>query len=299
MRQWLKDHPVLAYVVLAYAITWLCWIPTLLVAQSQGYLLPFADNYARLAREGFDGPGHITAAIVFFLAVYGPLAAGFVVTWQTLGRDGLAAWLRRITRWRVPPRWYGIVVLINLILLAVPLLIGVITRLMPVAEMRFPPIGFLALMFLVQILTSGLGEEPGWRGYLFPVLQDRLGSEKAVWRLGLIWAVWHYPFTLFFTLATAGDVPPAGLALTAVLGLAGNTISLIGMTYLYAWLYNRTGSVFLAILFHALNNVVPLVVAGGLHPSLSLALAVMPWVLVLFLERVYGKAWFVAQTDET
>lgn len=294
MRQWIKEHPVLAYVVLAYAITWLCWIPSLLIAQEQGYLLPFAANYAQLGKEGFSSPGHKAVSAVFFLAVYGPLVSGLLVTLVTQGREGLASWLRRIVRWRVKFKWYGIVFLINLILLVFPLLIGVLTRLMPLREIRFASVGYLALIFLVQILTSGLGEEPGWRGFLWPLLQERLGSEKAVWRLGLIWAVWHYPFTIFFTLSSATGVPAAGLVLMVVLSLAGNTISLIGMTYLYAWMYNHTESVFLAILFHALNNVVPLVLLGGLHPSLGLALAVAPWVLVFVLEKIYGKAWLAA-----
>jgi hypothetical protein len=107
-------------------------------------------------------------------------------------------------------------------------------------------------------------------------------------RLSLIWAVWHYPFAILFTFSSATDVPAAGLALTVGLGLAGNTISSISMTYLYAWIYIHTESVFLAILLHALYNVVPLVLGVGLHPLLGLAQAAVPWGLVFVLVKVYG-----------
>jgi len=41
-------------------------------------------------------------------------------------------------------------------------------------------------LFLQQVLTSGLGEEPGWRGFLLPYLQLRHSGGKAIWLLGII-----------------------------------------------------------------------------------------------------------------
>jgi len=66
----------------------------------------------------------------------------------------------------------------------------------------------------------------------------------------------------------------------------------VGMTYLYAWLYNNTGSVFLAILFHGLSNFLPAVLLAGAAPGLTVMTAVMPWMVVFILEKVYGKEKF-------
>ena len=153
-------------------------------------------------------------------------------------------------------------------------------------------VSYLLPMLLVQILTSGLGEEPGWRGYLLPKLQTRFTVEKAIWLVGLIWAVWHYPFTIYYTLSGMTNVPVAGMVFTIITSLAGQTVSLIGMTYIYAWLYNNTQSVFVAILFHALGNVMTAVFSTDIQPLVSLMIAAMPWVIVFVLEKVYGKTRF-------
>ncbi len=38
-----------------------------------------------------------------------------------------------------------------------------------------------------------LGEELGWRGFLFPALGDRWGERRALALTGLVWGVWHAP----------------------------------------------------------------------------------------------------------
>jgi membrane protease YdiL (CAAX protease family) len=74
--------------------------------------------------------------------------------------------------------------------------------------------------------------------------------------------------------------------------LAGFTISIIGMTYLHVWLYNNTGSVLLAIIFHAFNNAFPTILAIEGAPQVATLAGLMPWVLVIYLERRLGKDQF-------
>ncbi|MGH8840716.1 MAG: hypothetical protein ACRDVO_15885, partial [Jiangellaceae bacterium] len=72
LRRWVQRHPVIAFVALAYTLSWLTWLPVLL---------------------GFGG----AAAVV--VGGLGPLVAALVVTRYT--GDSVRAWARPIARWRV------------------------------------------------------------------------------------------------------------------------------------------------------------------------------------------------------
>ena len=41
-----------------------------------------------------------------------------------------------------------------------------------------------------------LGEEIGWRGYLYPVLRERFSLLQTHLLVGLIWSLWHLPINL-------------------------------------------------------------------------------------------------------
>jgi uncharacterized protein len=122
-------------------------------------------------------------------------------------------------------------------------------------------------ILLLQLLTSGLGEEPGWRGYLLPRLQERFSPVRSVWLLGLAWAVWHYPLTAIYALSgVPADAPAPVGVVTVVIALLSQTIGMIGISYVYVWLFNRTRSIFLMIVFHALTNALPFLVPPALGP---------------------------------
>ena len=295
-RSWIARHPVAAYLLLACGITWLCWMPALAVATRHGYLLPTIDHFVEFVKSGFTDQTHVLVVTIFTLAVYGPLMAALIVTRATSGATGVAALWHRITRWRVAWRWYLIVVLISMALAIVPFLLITATGLAGFDRsglMALAP--FIAPLLLWQLLTSGLGEEPGWRGLLLQRLQARFGGEKHVWLLGLAWAAWHYPFTAWYTASSMVGMPASTMIVPIVLALAGHTMSLIGLTYIYVWLINRTGSVFLAILFHALANVANAVMLAAIarpEPPITLMVAFMPWLVVIVMTRVLGKDRF-------
>jgi uncharacterized protein len=174
-----------------------------------------------------------------------------------------------------------------------PVLVGAISGLVILRpDGIFPPVLLILGLFLYQLLTSGLGEEPGWRAYLLPRLQAGYGREKAVWWSGLVWAVWHFPFTIYYTLQGAPDLPLAAQLSLVIPALLGQTMSLIGMVYIYSWLINGAQSVLIAIVFHALGNTLNSV-AGAMvvaNPIVSLGIGAMPWLIVLVLERSSKKA---------
>jgi membrane protease YdiL (CAAX protease family) len=113
----------------------------------------------------------------------------------------------------------------------------------------------------VVILFGGGLEEPGWREYLLPALQETYSPLTAGLLVGVVWAGWHLP--LVFIPVTIRNTLPLGLYL----------LQLVELSILLTWLTNRTdGSVLPAILLHAGGNVLlNYYPSGGLrvrrHPS--------------------------------
>ena len=154
---------------------------------------------------------------------------------------------------------------------------------------------FYVLLFVFQLLTSGLGEEVGWRGYLLPKLFERFKSNKAIWVSGLVWAIWHYPFVIFLFSSSMSDLSLAEKVPAILVSLAGFTMTIIGQGFIYAWLLKQTQSVFIAILYHAMGNTLATIfgvetLAAG---PLVLLPALFPWVIVFILEKRFGKESFL------
>jgi membrane protease YdiL (CAAX protease family) len=107
--------------------------------------------------------------------------------------------------------------------------------------------------WLVTLLTGsvlyGLGEEPGWRGWLQPRLQETNSPFVATLILAPIWAAWHAPFFAYrFDFGGAGTV-------------VGFFIALLAGAFWMAFLYNGTLSVKLVAGWHVLWNVANLALA--------------------------------------
>lgn len=286
-----QQKSIFLFIIIAFGITWLCWIPALAGSARQGFDLPMVNNFANQTDRSMLTSQQRLLTGMFNFAVYGPLVAALALTLWEAGKAGLMDLLKRVVKFRVSLKWYGVVIGLALFIPLVPWLLSQLTGQPQTGGFAwsFP---LIAVLFLRQVLTSGLGEEPGWRGYLLPRLQAAYGSGKAVWILGIIWAVWHYPITIFDTLSNMTEVPLPAMVITLLVALAGQTISLIGMTYLYVWIYNATGSVWLAILFHALSNTIPAVLLAGISPTFSILMAAIPWLVVFVLEKVLGKESF-------
>jgi membrane protease YdiL (CAAX protease family) len=120
---------------------------------------------------------------------------------------------------------------------------------LPILSPNTPPFSG-PLQFIINIVILFLivgiinGEELAWRGFALPRLQARYSALTSSLILGLLWTLFHLP--LFFTVTGSSQ---ADWSFTSF------TISTLGMTVLYTWLFNHTrGSVLLAYLLHAAAN---------------------------------------------
>ena len=234
----LARYPLAAYFALAYGLSWLILVPAGLG------LIP----------ESAGG-------ILSWVAPFGPAAAAFVVTALTGGRAGARQLLRRLVQWRVGLGWY------LLIIFGIP----AIAVLGAFAIMGAVPLGDLARNWrviltpylptvLYILIFTGLGEEPGWRGFALPRLQHRHGPLVGTAVLAVAWALWHLPNLLF------GGYTGLSYALWLALTIAS--------AFIYTWVYNHTGgSVLIAALLHgAINGSSGFLGPRGLLPGFDDAL---------------------------
>ena len=228
----IRRHPLIAFFALANGMSWLAWLPYVLSQNGLG-LLPFAFP-ALLGTTQLAGvlPG----------AYLGPVTAAFLVTALTEGRPGLRAWRGRLLRLRVDWRWWvGVAVLVPLSILAATFALTdawtAFRVVSPVVLIAYPP------MLLLQVVTTALAEEPGWRDFALPRLQGRHGPLLGTVILGLLWGVWHLP--LFLT--EWGGFPQAAWYQPLLF-----VVSCVPLSIVMTWVFNRTGqSVPLIMLLHA------------------------------------------------
>lgn len=110
---------------------------------------------------------------------------------------------------------------------------------------------FLGIPLFATVGVGGgvartLGEEIGWRGFLFPRLAQKTGFTWGCLITGCIWSAWHYPVLLFADY-NAGTSP--GYALTCF------TLMVIAASFIWGWLRLKSGSVWTSAILHAGHNV--------------------------------------------
>ena len=126
---------------------------------------------------------------LFFLCVYSPAVAAFIIVARHGGHRGVKNFLSRLFLWRCQLAWYLFLIIgIPLIFYAGSALNGNLFR-EPFPFSSFGPL-LTALLFAV---IKGPVEEFGWRGLALPLLQRRFTPLWAGLILGFIWGVWHLP----------------------------------------------------------------------------------------------------------
>ncbi len=126
---------------------------------------------------------------LFYLAVYSPAIAAFILVARTGGISGLQRFLRRVLLWRCSAAWYAFLII------GIPLIfiIGSTIR----GNLYIEPFPFSSIQSLFTALLlaaiKGPVEEFGWRGLALPLLQRKLAPLWAGLILGVIWGLWHLP----------------------------------------------------------------------------------------------------------
>jgi membrane protease YdiL (CAAX protease family) len=260
-----RRHPVATYVVLAYVVSWSCWLP--LVATGS------------IVRQGDGWPTELPGLV-------GPFVAALVTLSLTGGRAALADWVARMVRFAVPVWCYLLIAGTFLLGLGAALVRpGSLDRHGLAAYTGAPDVG-LALTFLLALVVNGFGEEAGWRGYLVDRLLPRHGLLRTAGLVAVVWAGWHLP--LFLVLDSF-----RGLGYAVV----GWAIGLYAGSVMLTWLYAASGrSILVVALWHTTYNFTSATSAMNGLPAAVTSTAVMV-VATLVIIRNHGKESRHDQTD--
>jgi uncharacterized protein len=101
-------------------------------------------------------------------------------------------------------------------------------------------------IYIAISLPLALGEEVGWRGYLQPRLVRAYGWVFGLIVLGLVWGFWHVP--IYYVMGNYADHPIFG---PFVMTPIDNLLAVVPM----AWLYVRSGSIWVPTIAHAFADV--------------------------------------------
>jgi uncharacterized protein len=278
IEAFIKRYPVATYYALAFVFSWGGF---LLVIGGPGGIPGTPEQFERLL------PFAIPVMIV------GPGVAGLLLTGLVDGTVGLRELLSRLLKWRVAARWYA------LALLAAPLVFAAVHLALSRVSPVFLP-GILTASNTASVLLSGLAggimvgllEELGWTGFAVPRLLSRHSVLTTGLIAGVLWGAWHLLAHDFW----AGDISSGGLPLALFVTVNGFGFlagQLPAYRVLMVWVYDRTGSLFVATLMHASLTVStfiigpsPLTISGVALLTYGFALSAAWWVVVAAISLV-------------
>ena len=252
MINWIRSQPVASYFLMVYLIAW------------GGSILGIGSKFQG---DEILSLGDVVPAAVAMLGA--PFLVGITWTYICDGRPGMRDLWARMTKWKVPLRWYAVALIFPLLILFVqiPLSILGMPELTPIFFKIGIPIGLMA----------GFLEETGWMGFVYPKMRLRYSVLRASIYLGLIHALWHTAadFLGNFMGFGGGWLPY----------FAGFFVFIVALRVIIAWVYENTGSVLLSQLIHASST-------GFLSVLISRENAAETWYIFY---AVYAVAiWLVA-----
>lgn len=272
----LKRHPVLSFYVLTFIISW------------GGMLLVLGFDASPADSEEIGR----MMAVVYVALLAGPTVAGILLTALIEGRKGLRSFGSRLFRWRVGARWYA------LALLSAPLVaVAVLYTLSLISRDYLPRIattddrGFLVQFSILSALIVGIFSELGWTGFAVPRLKTHHGVLWTGLIVGLLWGAWQ-AFVVYWG---GGDSP--GTLAPAFFFPAVLFTWLPSFRVLMTWVYDRTQSLFLAILMHtsliaSWTMLTPLIIKGWSLLLYYLSFSAALWLIIAVVAYAsHGQFW--------
>jgi uncharacterized protein len=256
-------HPVRTYFALAFAIS---WAGVLVVVGRDG--IPTTIEHLMTI-----GPAMYVAMLA---GLAGPSVAGLLMTNLVSGRAGLHEVLARLLTWRVGWRWYAVA------LLTAPFLATAVSLALSLLSPAFLPAVFMTnnkapvlWSGLVAGLIAGIFEELGWTGFAIPRMRRRYGVLRTGLLVGVLWGAWH--FLMFWEPGSFSGALPLAVLLVRLFSW------LPAYRVLMVWVYDRTGSLLVAMLMHGSLTATQLILMPLPASGMSLVTSILAWAAALWI----------------
>lgn len=223
---------------------------------------------------------HAPTSLLYYCVV-GLLA--MIPAWILSGAFTRDAGVRELLRTFTRPtnwRWQAFAFFFWPVLLVAPASIVYLLHGLLVTPHHSGPLWLFAayggISFLNNFLFTAVFEEPGWRGYLLPRLQQHSSPLFASLLVWLPWALWHAPLDFH-----------RPFRFTLVQYILMRFVFLIPVNIILTWLYNRSGGNLLAVaIFHAAMNTFPFVLP---YSPPAMGLVIVFAILVVFSDRMWRR----------
>jgi uncharacterized protein len=217
----MKKSAVVKFLVFTFLIAWVCWFALIILTHFK--IVKYGDSLFMVLYI----IGGICPSFVAFLSIKGE-----ETTYKTLKKE--------VIKFRVPILWY-------VFIFAMPLLLSgfawIINKSVGNDGGLFLTNSIWSIFAILPIMIIGGGlEEIGWRGVLLSKLLNEMSALKATIIVAFIWGLWHLPFWFIVGLPQYGS------------NFIYFMVSAFSLSFFLTVVYLRTRSVFICILFHALEN---------------------------------------------
>lgn len=257
------------------------------------FVLTYLISWGVLIPEIFDLPFDVPAPVLI-LAGFGPALAALILAGMQGGRQGISTLLGRLKIARISWGWYVTVLFGPLILFFAALGIGAVLgikvdlsqpAILDTIPMENGSVIILIIPAFIYLFITLLGEEIGWRGYALPRMLSDQSELAASVLLGLVWGIWHLPMAFAPSLQAAISFLPKGWFL----------LDIIAMSIIFTWIFvNTRGSLLLAVLLHASNNLgalfLPILPPAASDTTIFFIVIVLKWLLALAILAANGAA---------
>ncbi len=212
------------FLACTFTLTWAAWWLLAYVTQAQLMLFQSTAGY-----------------ILLIVGGSAPTIGAYIAVIKTKKAGSLKEFHSRVFKFKVQPWYYAFALLVPVFIGLCGIGIASAVSRQYLMDKTFQPLASFVPAFFIGIFMGGI-EEFGWRGVLQPGFSKKLNLFIINIIIGMVWALWHLPL---FYIAGSGHEGGSFLFFT---------LSAVGYSSFLTWLYAKTKSVLLCVIFHASIN---------------------------------------------
>ena len=259
VQSFVPRRPILTYFALAFGISW------------AGGLFVLGPSRIPTTVELLMTIG----PIMYVAMLAGPSVAGLLMTGlvsRSMRSSAFAASYSALTTWG---RWYAVS------LLAPPLKVLAASLALSFLYPDYLPAIYITnekpavLSGVAAGLIVGIFEELGWTGFAIPRIRRRYGVFSTGLLVGVLWGAWHFP--MFWEPNSFSGALPFGVLLVRLFSW------LPAFRILMVWVYDRTGSLLVAMLMHGSLTATQLIFMPPPSSGMTLMISILAWAAALWI----------------